>query len=459
MTRPALRAPRFLATAALALLAAALGEARAAEAPAAAALPVTPAVASAAPAPAPRGLLLDKVAAVVDESLVSTSELDDQMVQIVERLRQQKVELPPEDVLRKQVLDRLVLQEIQVQRATRVGIKISDEQLNAAVQEVAKRNGLTLAQLPEALAAQGVDYAGYRENMRKEIQLTSLRQRDVLARINITPRELEQFMEKQKKQPSAFDEYNVSHILLAVPQNATAEQIEELARRAQELHDRALKGEDFGQLALTYSNSQTALERGALGWRKGPELPTILADVVVKLKSGETSQPLRTPTGFHLVRLNETRSSDGAKVVNQTHARHILMKPNALQDDATVRQKLAGLRERILKGEDFAVFATSMSEDPGSAVSGGDLGWTNPGSFVPEFERALDGLKENELSEPVHSEFGWHLIQLLGRREFDTTDDVLRQRAFAQLRESKADEETELWLRRLRDEAFVEYRL
>jgi peptidyl-prolyl cis-trans isomerase SurA len=437
-------------------LAGAAATGRAAETPATA-----PAAAAtvAAPKPVPRGQLLDKVAAVVDEGLVSTSELDDQTLQIAERLREQKVELPPEDVLRKQVLDRLVLQEIQLQRAARVGIKISDEQLNAAVQDVAKRNNLTLAQLPEALAAQGVDYASYRENMRKEIQMAALRQRDVLARINVTPRELEQFMAKQKSQPSEFEEYNVSHILIAVPQNATAEQIDELGKRAEDLHQRAAKGEDFGQLALSFSNSQTALERGALGWRKGPELPTFLADVVVKLKAGETSSPLRTPTGFHLVRLNETRSSDGAKVVNQTHARHILMKPNALQDDATVKQKLEGLRERILKGEDFAVFATSMSEDPGSSVSGGDLGWTNPGTFVPEFDRALEGLAENEISEPIRSEFGWHLIQLLGRRQFDTTDEVLRQRAFAQLRESKADEETELWLRRLRDEAFVEYRL
>lgn len=422
------------------------------------ALAAAAAGAAATPAAA-RGVLLDKVAAVVDEGLVSTSELEDQVQMITERLRAQKVELPPEEVLRRQVLDRLVLQEIQLQRAARAGIRISDEQLNAALQDVAQRNNLTLAQLPEALATQGVDYASYRENMRKEIQMAALRQRDVLARINVTPRELEQFMEKQKRQPSEFEEYNVSHILLAVPQNASSEQVDELGRRAQELHERAVRGEDFGQLALSYSNSQTALERGALGWRKGPELPTFLADVVVKLKPGAISEPLRTPTGFHLVRLNETRSSDGSKVVNQTHARHILMKPNALQDDATVRQKLEGLRERIQKGEEFAVLATSMSEDPGSAVNGGDLGWTNPGTFVPEFSAALDRLEENELSEPIRTEFGWHLIQLLGRRQFDTTDDVLRQRAFAQLRESKADEETELWLRRLRDEAFVEYRL
>ncbi|MEO7773615.1 MAG: peptidylprolyl isomerase [Steroidobacteraceae bacterium] len=429
----------------------------AADAPPPPAAPVATPVAVAAPAP--RGLLLDKVVAIVDEGVVTSSELDDQTVLITDRLRQQEVQLPPDDVLRKQVLDRLVLQEIQSQRAARVGIKISDEQLNAALQDVAKRNNMTLSQLPEALASQGVDYATYRENMRKEIQMASLRQRDVLARINVTPRELEQFMEKQKKQPSELEEYNVSHILLAVPQNATSQQMEELAKRAQDLHDRATKGEDFGQLALQYSNSQTALERGALGWRKGPELPTFLADVVVKLKAGETSEPLRTPTGFHLVKLNETRSADGAKVVSQTHARHILIKPNALQDDATVRQKLIGLRERVLKGEDFAVFATSMSEDSGSAVNGGDLGWSNPGTFVPEFTTALDQLKDNEISEPIRSEFGWHLIQLLGRRQFDTTDEVLRQRAFAQLRESKADEETELWLRRLRDEAFVEYRL
>jgi peptidyl-prolyl cis-trans isomerase SurA len=404
-----------------------------------------------------RGQLLDRVAAVVNDGVVTTTELDDQIAMITERLNEQRTQLPPPDVLRSQVLDRLVLQEIQLQRANKLGLKISDEQVNSALGDIARRNNISLSQLPEVLAQQGVDYAGYRENMRKEIALSGLRQRDVLQRISVTPRELDQFIERQKRLPSELSEYNVGHILIAVPEDATGAKIDELAARAQDIYERASKTEDFGRLAVAYSNSQTALEGGALGWRKGPELPTFLAEVIVKLKPGEVSQPLRTPSGFHLVKLNDIRSTDNTPaVVEQTHARHILLKPNQLQDDATVRQRLVQLRERILKGEDFATLASSISEDPSSAVNGGDLDWMAPGSFVPEFEAQMGQLKDNEISEPFRTNFGWHIVQVLGRRQFDTTEENQRQRAFMQLRESKADEETELWLRRLRDEAFVE---
>jgi peptidyl-prolyl cis-trans isomerase SurA len=404
-----------------------------------------------------RGVALDRVAAIVNEGVVTSSELDEQVTMIAERLKEQRTDLPPPAVLRSQVLDRLVLQEIQLQRATRLGLKISDEQVNAALADVARRNNMSLSQLPQALASQGVDYAGYRENMRKEIALTALRQRDVLQRINITPRELDQFIERQKKLPSEFSEYNVSHILIAVPEDATPAKVDELGARAKDISERASKTEDFGRLAVAYSNSQTALEGGALGWRKGPELPTFLAEIIVRLKPGEVSEPVRTPSGFHLVKLNDVRSTDKTPaVVEQVHARHILLKTNQLQDDATVRQRLTQLRDRIQKGEDFGTLASAISEDSGSAVNGGDLDWMGPGSFVPEFEAELARLKDGEMSEPFRTNFGWHLVQVLGRRQFDTTEENLRQRAYAQLRESKADEETELWLRRLRDEAFVE---
>ncbi len=403
-----------------------------------------------------RGQLLDRVVAIVNDNVVTTSELNDQIEMISERLKEQRTALPPADVLRKQVLDRLIVQEVQLQRASRVGIKVSDEQLNAAMSDIAQRNKITLADLPRALAQQGVDYAGYRENMRKEIALSGLRQRDVLAKINVTPRELDQFIERLKKMPSETAEYNVSHILIAVPQDASQAQVDEFAKRAQDIYERARGTEDFGRLAVAYSNSQTALEGGSLGWRKGPELPTFFAEEIVKLKPGQISPPMRTPSGFHLIKLNEQRSTAGSPLVEQTHARHILIKPNELQDDATVKQKLTAIRERILKGEEFAAFASSMSEDPGSSVNGGDLGWNGPGTFVPEFDATMNALKDNEMSEPIRTQFGWHLIQVLGRRSFDTTEESMRQRAFQQLRESKADEETELWLRRLRDEAFVD---
>jgi peptidyl-prolyl cis-trans isomerase SurA len=244
-----------------------------------------------------------------------------------------------------------------------------------------------------------------------------------------------------------------------VAQTASPEQLEEADARAKDGYKRANEGEDFAKLAIAYSNSQTALEGGALGWRKGTELPTFLADVVVKLKPGEVSEPLRTPTGFHLIKLNEVRDAGSKAIVDQVHARHILMKPNEIADDATVKQKLTEIRERIVKGEDFAGLATTSSEDPGSASQGGDLGWTNPGTFVPEFEQTLAGLKENEISEPFRTQFGWHIVQLLGRRQFDSTDTRKRQQVAEQIRTARAEEETELWLRRLRDEAYVEYKL
>jgi peptidyl-prolyl cis-trans isomerase SurA len=403
-----------------------------------------------------RGEMLDRVAAVVNDGVVLLSELEEQMLLITERLKAQGLEMPPEAVLRQQVLERLILQEIQMQRAQRAGIRINDENLNQALADVAQRNGLSLAQLPTALTQQGIDYAAYRESIRREMTLQVLQQRDVIQRINVSPRELEQFLEKQKTRPSELNEYNLSHILIAVPQEATPAQLEAASQRAQDVYDRARAGEDFARLAVAYSNSQTALEGGALGWRRGPEIPTVLADLVVGLKPGEISAPLRTPSGYHLVRLNEIRGADQQTVIEQTHARHILLKPTEIQDDATVQQRLREVRERILKGEDFAVLAKTLSEDPGSAADGGDLGWTAPGTFVPEFDAALGQLTADQISEPFRTQFGWHIVQLLGRRQFDNTDDLRRQRAFLQLRESKADEETELWLRRLRDEAYVD---
>lgn len=407
---------------------------------------------------ATQGDLLDRVVAIVNDGVVLNSDLDAQVSAVSERLRQQKLELPPQNVLRQQVLERLVLQEIQVQRANKAGVKISDEQVNAALADVAKRNGMTLSQLPDALGKQGIDYANYREEIRREITLTVLRQRDVMQHISVTPREIDQFLDKQAKTPSEQNEYNVSHILIAVGQEANTAQVEAAAKRAQDVYERAKGGEDFAKLAVAYSNSQTAFDGGALGWRKGSELPTFLTDVVGKLKPGEVSEPMRTPTGFHLVKLNEVRGGTQQAVENQIHARHILMKTNELADDALVQQKLNALRDRILKGEDFSGIAQTNSEDPGSASEGGDLGWSGPGSFVPEFEQMLDTLKDNEISAPFHTQYGWHIVQVLGHRRFDNTDELKRRQAMEAIRAGKADEETELWLRRMRDEAYVEFK-
>jgi peptidyl-prolyl cis-trans isomerase SurA len=404
------------------------------------------------------GELLDRIAAIVNDGLVLKSELDAQMDAVTKRLQEQKVELPSQSILKQQVLDRLILQEIQAQHAKRVGLSVSDEQLNSALQEIASRNKIPFDQLPTALSAQGVDYKTYRESMRKELTLSTLRQRDVISHINVSPRELDQFIARQQT-AAANDEFNVSHILLSLPEAATPQQLEDITRKAHDLAARAGKGEDFGQLAIANSNSQTALDGGALGWRKGTQLPEFILALVTKMKPGDVSEPVRTPSGFHIVKLNERRSGEAQVIINQIHVRHILMKTNELDDDETVRQKLSKLRDRILKGEDFAGLASTNSADPGSAPDGGDLGWTGPGTFVPEFDKAIADLKVNEISEPFKSRYGWHIVQMLGTRTYDSTDDVRRQRAFAAIRESKADEETELWLRRLRDEAFVEIKM
>jgi len=406
------------------------------------------------------GVLLDRIAAVINDGVVLTSELDEQTEEVIARLRQQNTELPPRNVLRRQILERLVIEEVQMQRAARLGIQVSDEMLNGALADVSQRNGINFADLPRTLQEQGVDYRDYRDEIRKQLTLQLLRQRDVISRINISPRELDQAMARQQNAPDLNSEYNVSHILISVPVTASPEQIQAREERAKEVFEKAKAGQDFAQLAVTYSESTTNIEGGSLGWRKGSQLPSIVGDLIAKMKPGEVADPIRTPSGFHLFRLNEVRGGAQQSVVSQVHARHILLRTNELEDDQTVQQKLAAIRKRVVEGgEDFGAIAAVTSNDPGSAAQGGDLGWAGPGTFVPEFEQQLDKLQENEISEPFQSQYGWHIVQLLGRRVHDATQDKLRQQAYAQLRESKAEEETELWLRRLRDEAFVEYRM
>ncbi|HEX8757511.1 MAG TPA: peptidylprolyl isomerase, partial [Steroidobacteraceae bacterium] len=332
---------------------------------------------------------------------------------------------------------------------------ISDDQLNSALADVAKRNNIAFSDLPTVLSQQGIDYASYREQMRQQLTIGLLRQRDVLQRIAVTPREIDQFLAKQTSQPSANEEYNVSHILIAVPPNATPAQIAQAQQHATDVYQRASKGEDFGKLAVAYSNSEDALEGGSLGWRQGSELPTFLTSLILSLKPGEVGTPLRTPTGFHIVKLNQVRTPDKKHIVEQIHVRHILLKTNALQDDATVRQRLEQIRQSILKGESFAVAASASSQDPGSASQGGDLGWQSPDVYDPSFAAAVEKLKVDEISEPFKTRYGWHIAQLLGRRSHDETQEVKRLNAMEAIRASKADEDTELWLQHLRDDAYV----
>jgi len=406
-----------------------------------------------------RGELLDRIAVVVNDGVVLQSQVDLQVTAITQRLRAQGTPLPAPSVLRQQITERLILQEIQLQRAQKLGLRVTDEALNNALRGVAEQNKIEFGQLPDVLASEGIVYAEYREQMRHEMTLSLLRQRDVFAHIYVSPRELDQFLARQAAEKTGAVQYDVAHILLSLPEAASPGQLEQIEKRAAEVYQRAAAGEDFGQLAVAYSQAQSALERGAIGWRKGSELPAFMAEVVTRMKPGEVSHPVRTPSGFHIIRLNASRSDEKPLIVEQLHARHILMKPNELQDDETVRGRLQTIRDRIASGaEDFGAIAKAVSEDPGSGAEGGDLGWTPAGTFVPEFEQALERLATDEISQPFRTQYGWHIAQMLGRRTQDVSSEEQRRRAFEQIRASKADEETELWLRRLRDEAFVDYR-
>ena len=404
------------------------------------------------------GELLDGIAAIVNEGVVLKSELQLETRRIAERLKAQNTQLPPNDVLLRQVLDRLIIQQLQLQRAENVGIKISDETLNLALANIAERNNVSLAELPALLAREGVDYAAYRRELRQQITIDQLRQRDVLQRIAVSPREVDAFLARQEGKANLREDFLVSHILIPVSSTAQPAEIETAQKLADELHSRILAGENFAKLALTYSSGQQALEGGSLGWLKGGELPSIFADIAPGLPKGGVSEPVRNASGFHLIRLDDRRGGEPI-MEDQTHARHILMTTNEVQDDDAVRQKLLEIRQRILAGEDFSAVAKVVSEDPQSAVEGGDLGWTGPGNFVPEFDKTMNALQLDQISEPFKTQFGWHIPQVLERRVYVATADKQRQEAVLAIRNSKLGDEAELWTRRLRDEAFVEIRI
>jgi peptidyl-prolyl cis-trans isomerase SurA len=404
------------------------------------------------------GERIDGIAAVVNDGVVLLSELEAQTILIINRLREENTQLPPMNILREQILENLVINRIKLQRAERAGITIPDEILNRALADIARRNGTTLSGLPELLAKDGMDYGAYRNEMREQMIMQGLRQRDVVSRIGVNPRELEDYLEREAGTAYRNQRFLISHILISMPAAASPEQLEATSNEAWDLYDQLQNGADFAQLAVAYSDSQTALEGGSMGWRNGDALPTLFADIVPNMQAGQVSEPIRSSSGYHLVKLDETEGTETI-IEDQTHARHILIKTTEIMDDDIVRQKLVEIREEIIEDGDFDAIATAVSEDPASAVDGGDLGWTGSGVFVPEFEEAMSGLEIDEISEPFESPFGWHIIQVLGRRTHDTTEDVRRQEAMMAIRNSKVAEETELWIRQIRDEAFVEYRI
>ncbi len=404
------------------------------------------------------GELLDGIAATVNEGVVLKSEVTRELRRIIENLRAQDAQIPPTSTLASQILERLIIRRIQLQRAERIGIRIPDEQLNITLADIAQRNAISLSELPTMLAQQGIEYTIFRSEMREQLTIDQLRQRDVITRINVTPRELEEHLARLAGRATQNEEFRLAHILISIPSDATVDNSSAAESNVFSILERARNGESFFELAVANSDGQSALQGGDLGWRRGNELPTLFADIVPELEPGQISEPTRSASGFHLIRLDERRGADPI-MEQQTHARHILLTTNEVLDDDAVRQKLMAIRQQISAGDDFAAVATVMSEDPGSAVNGGDLGWSGPGIFVPEFQAVCDSLEPGEISEPFQSPFGWHIVLLLDRRVQDMTEEVERREAIMAIRNSKLEEETELWTRRLRDQAFVEYKL
>jgi peptidyl-prolyl cis-trans isomerase SurA len=404
------------------------------------------------------GLLLDRIVAVVNEGILLQSELDLQTGLIVRQLREQETQLPSRDVIRGQVLEQLILKELQLQRARRLGIQVPDGMLNSALSQVASRNGLTLSQLPQAMAAEGIDYGTFREDMRDDMVIEALHSRDVVARIQVSDREISRFLEREESSAGEQVDYDLSHILVSIPTSSRPEEIAYAKTRIDELHARLASGEDFAELAIAASDGQNALEGGRLGWRKGGQLPTVFQDVVVTLDAGDYSEPVRSPSGFHILRVNDVRGTEKI-IVLQAHTRHILLQPDEIMDNNATRSKLERIRERIVdQGESFTDVARLESQDPSSAPQGGDLGWNSPGTFTPVYEAQIDSMSPGEISQPFRTDFGWHIVELVDRKERDTTEEVKRDRAIQAIRSGKQEQETEIWLRQLRDEAYIEVR-
>lgn len=405
------------------------------------------------------GEMLDGIAAVVNDGVVLKSQVERQLKMITLRAETQEMRLPPQDILEEQVLEQLINEEIQLQRASRIGIEISDQILNLALKRIAEQNGMKFEELPETLAKDGIDYGEYRRDMRTQLVLEQLRQIDVVGRISIAPREIEQCIAELEDNIVVNSEYNLSHMLISVPDSATAGDYAEAQAEAEDVYQQLSDGADFAEMAIRHSDIASGLDGGQMGWRMGSQLPTLFSDVVGNLSAGQFSRPIRAVSGFHIVKINEVRGTVERSEVQQKQVRHILVAPNEIIDSETAQQKLRDARDRILAGDVFAEVAKLVSDDTGSANNGGEMGWANPGSFVPEFEKVADEIEIGVLSEPFETRFGWHILEVTDRRTYDNTEDVKERNCVERIRNSKVADESELWARRIRDEAFVDKRI
>jgi peptidyl-prolyl cis-trans isomerase SurA len=420
-------------------------------------LALTSVTASAQRAPA-RPVGLDRVVAVVNDEAVTQYELEEAKRIVLQQLKQQNVRQPPADVLDKQVLERLVTEHALLQYAKESGIKVDDNQVERTIQRIAEDNKMTVDTMRATLERDHVPYAKYRDDVRNEIVMQRLREREVDSRITVSDAEVDNYLATIKAQSGGDAEYNIAHILVLVPEQATAGQIEAKRQRAEQALKAIHDGTDFAQVAAGFSDAGDALSGGNLGWRPGARLPTVFTDVVRNMKAGDVSPVLRSAAGFHIVKLLGRRSRDEPAIVDQSHVRHILIRVNETTSEADAKAKIDRLKDRIDAGAKFEELAKLYSEDATSA-KGGDLGWVNPGDVVPAFEQAMNKLPLDQVSAPVRTQFGWHLIEVLERRKQDVTADRERLQAQNALRQRKSDEAFDDWVRQTRDRAYVELRL
>ena len=402
--------------------------------------------------------LIDRVVAVVDSGVIMESQLNSRVEEILIRLKNDKAELPPLNLLEEQVLDRLIIEEIQLQLADRAGIKISDSELNQTLSRVSSQNNLSLEEFRLKLEAEGTSYKSFRDTIKKELIIQRVQRGKVGAKIDISEQELENFINSEEGRTQLAEQYNVQHILLSVKSGLSEIEIEAIENEAVSLLERLENGESFEKLAASYSAGQKALEGGFLGWRTSAELPSLFAEVITGLTVGEVAQPVRSGAGFHILKLTEKRGNT-VKFLDQTLARHILVQPSEIRTENQAEILINDIFKRLKEGEDFKQLARQFSEDPGSKMDGGELGWSNPGDYDPAFEMTLNATEIGQLSEPVKSSFGWHIIEVMDRRNEDVSQEEQKNRAYQIIFKRKFDQELQSTLIELRAEAYVDIKL
>ncbi|MET0356547.1 MAG: peptidylprolyl isomerase [Cellvibrio sp.] len=401
---------------------------------------------------------LDRVVAIVDEDVVLESELNDRAQAVLARLKGQYTQLPEESVLRKQVLEQLIVERIEIGLAKRYEIKVEEPEIDQAIDRIRDKNKMSMEELTADLKRQGLSIEGLRKQLRDELTINHLQQGVVSSRIKVTPQEIDNFLASSDGKFATSPDFHIGHILIAVPSSADADTIAAAEKKAKDIYTKLQGGADFAQQAIANSNDQAALQGGDIGWRKLAQLPELFGNQLAGLKTGEVTQPFRSGAGFHILKNIEQRGG-GQQLIEQTHARHILVKTSEIMDDSQAREKLLGLKDRIEKGEDFAKLARENSEDTGSMLNGGDLGWTSPGMFVAAFEETMASTSIGKISRPFKSQFGWHILQVLERRKEDMSEQMKRNQAQNVIRSRRFDEEFQLWLTQIREEAFVEIKL